>query len=155
LARGASLVQFDIHPLWFVTMGKDPPPNGAALRALVVDDNTDTALSTGEMLALHGFDVRVATTGQDAVRLARAEPPDAVLLDLSMPLMDGFEVARRICAACDGERVPRPLLVAITGHGSEDDRARTHAAGFDLHLTKPVEPQLLVETLKRVGKRPG
>jgi two-component system, OmpR family, response regulator len=126
-----------------------------ALRVLVVDDSTDTATSTGEVLALHGFDVRVATTGRDAVRLARGERPDAVLLDLSMPVMDGFEVARRICEACDGDGMKRPLLVAITGYASSDDRVRSAAAGFDLHLTKPVDPKLLVEVLRRYEQRPG
>jgi CheY-like chemotaxis protein len=130
-------------------------PNTAALRALVVDDNADTAESTGEVLALHGFAVRVATTGRDAVRLARTEPPDVVLLDLSMPVMDGFEVARQIRTACEGDRTKLPLLVAVTGHGSADDRDRSEAAGFDLHLTKPVEPQLLVELLKRYEQRLG
>ena len=129
------------------------PDGKVTLRALIVDDNTDAAVSTGEVLALHGFDVRVATAGRDAVRLARDEPPDAVLLDLSMPVMDGFEVARLICEACDRTRARRPLLVAVTGHGSEDDRARTEAAGFDLHLTKPVAPALLVAVLREHERR--
>jgi two-component system, OmpR family, response regulator len=129
------------------------PSGKVALRALVVDDNTDTAGSTGELLALHGFDARVATTGRDAIRLARAEPPDAILLDLSMPIVDGFEVARQICEACDVAHARRPLLVAVTGHGSDDDRARTKAAGFDLHLTKPVAPALLVAVLRQHEQR--
>jgi two-component system, OmpR family, response regulator len=129
------------------------PSGKVALRALIVDDNTDTAGSTGEVLALHGFDVRVATAGRDAVRLARAEPPDVVLLDLSMPVMDGFEVARQICEVCDIACARHPLLVAVTGHGSDDDRARTKAAGFDLHLTKPVVPAVLVAVLREHERR--
>ena len=129
------------------------PDGKVALCALVVDDNTDTAGSTGEVLALHGFDVRVATTGRDAIRMVRAEPPDVVLLDLSMPVMDGFEAARQICEACDVAHARRPLLVAVTGHGSDDDRARTKAAGFDLHLTKPVPPALLVTVLRQHEQR--
>jgi two-component system, OmpR family, response regulator len=129
------------------------PDGKVVLRALIVDDNTDTAGSTGEVLTLHGFDVRVATAGRDAIRLARAEPPDVLLLDLSMPVMDGFEVARQICEVCDIARARRPLLVAVTGHGSDDDRARTKAAGFDLHLTKPVAPSVLVAVLREHEQR--
>jgi CheY-like chemotaxis protein len=119
--------------------------------ALVVDDSTDTAVSTGEVLAGHGFAVQVATTGREAVRLARTEAPDVVLLDLSMPVMDGFEVARAICANLP-PGAPRPVLVAVTGYGSEDDLARTREAGFDLHLVKPVEPSVLVGLLRHLDR---
>src|SRR4029079_1022250 len=71
---------------------------------------------------------------------ARDMKPDVVLLDLGLPKMDGLEVAKNLRADADG---PRPLLVAMTGFGQADDRARTAAAGFDHHLTKPVDPKML------------
>jgi signal transduction histidine kinase len=122
------------------------------LCVLVVDDDEDTVQSTAEVLALHGYRVLAATSGAEAVRLAAADPPDAALLDLSMPVMDGFEVARRICAA-RRPGTPRPVLVAVTGQ-STLDRERTAAAGFDLHLVKPAAADALAATARAlVGLR--
>jgi CheY-like chemotaxis protein len=116
---------------------------------LVVDDSPDTARSTAELLTLMGYTVRVAFSGHAALRLAAAESPDVVLLDLRMPGMDGCEVARRLTA--DGAGKP-PVIVAVTGCGTEEDRVRTAAAGFDLHLVKPVDPGVLVGLLRRLRR---
>jgi CheY-like chemotaxis protein len=125
-----------------------PSKPNAALRALVVDDSTDTAQSTGELLTVHGFCVHVATTGREAIRIALTEKPDVVLLDLSMPMMDGFEIARQIREGLPQD-AKHPIFIAMTGYGSEEDRARTAAAGFQLHLTKPVEPDHLIRALRQ------
>lgn len=126
-------------------------PTGPPLRALVVDDEPDTAHSTAELFILHGFRATAATSGAEAVRIAAAEPLDAVLLDLSMPGVDGFEAARRIRAGAQGRE---PLLVAVTALESAEVRAQAEAAGFDLHLTKPVPPAMLAATARAlVGMR--
>jgi CheY-like chemotaxis protein len=118
------------------------------LAVLIVDDLADAADSLAEILSFHGHAARVALDGADALRQAAAEPPDVVLLDIRMPRMDGCEVARLIRARCAaGEK--RPLLVAVTGCGTEADRLHSTGAGFDLHLVKPVDPALLVGVLER------
>jgi CheY-like chemotaxis protein len=109
-------------------------------RILVVDDNVDAADSLSHVLRLQAHEVRVAYDGLAALAAARDMKPDVVLLDIGLPAMDGLEVAKSLRARSDG---PRPLLVAMTGFGQAEDRARTAAAGFDHHLTKPVDPKLL------------
>ncbi len=120
------------------------------LRALVVDDNADTALGLSRLLQFHGFDVATARDGPAAIALARERPPDVALLDVGMPGMDGFEVARAIRRepACRNVR-----LIAVTGYGRDEDRARARAAGFDEHLTKPVDPDLLLASLREARPR--
>jgi CheY-like chemotaxis protein len=96
------------------------------------------------MLKLLGHDVRVAYDGPTALALTRDFRPQVVLLDLGMPGMEGYEVARRL------RQLPEPqslLLVALTGWGQEEDRRRSREAGFDLHLIKPVEPDALQQLL--------
>jgi PAS domain S-box-containing protein len=109
-------------------------------RILVVDDNVDAAESLLRLLRQQAHEVRVAYDGLAAVAVAREMNPDVVLLDIGLPHLDGLEVARNLRARSDG---PRPLLVAMTGFGQAEDRARTAAAGFDYHLTKPVDPKVL------------
>ena len=109
-------------------------------RILVVDDNVDAAETLSRLLRLSAHEVRVAHDGLAALAAAREMNPDVVLLDIGLPKLDGLEVARNLRARADG---PRPLLVAISGFGQAEDRARTTAAGFDHHLTKPVDPKLL------------
>ena len=109
-------------------------------RILVVDDNVDAAESLSRLLRMQAHEVRVEYDGLAAVAAARDMNPDVVLLDIGLPKMDGLEVAKILRAREDG---PRPLLVAMTGFGQARDRARTAAAGFDHHLTKPVDPKLL------------
>jgi PAS domain S-box-containing protein len=115
-------------------------------RVLVVDDNVDAADSLGTVLELAGHAVRVTHDGSAALLQAQAWSPHAVMLDIGMPGLDGFEVARRLRTLSEG----RPLLlVAITGWGNEDMRQQARQAGFDLHLTKPVEPAAVVDLLAR------
>ncbi len=115
-------------------------------RVLVVDDNQDVADSLALVLRLGGHDVRVAHDGPAALEAAHAYRPEVVLLDIGLPGMTGYEVARRL-------RQEPPaglaLLIALTGYGQEEDRRRSSEAGFDVHLTKPVDPADLKELLVR------
>jgi len=117
------------------------------VRVLVVDDNEDAALTIAEVLTELGYDVTVAHDGPQALASAERVRPDVVVLDLGLPVMDGFEVARRLRAASAGRKVPR--LVALSGYGQEVDKANSRAAGFDLHLVKPVNVSDLQAALER------
>ena len=117
------------------------------LSILVVDDDPDTADSLTDLLALHGFGAQSALCGADALQLAAADPPDVVFLDLRMPGMDGWELARQLT-----NLAKPPILVAITGCETEDDRRRSNLVGIDLHLVKPVEPAVLVGMLRRFAR---
>ncbi len=115
-----------------------------ARRLLVVDDNVDAADSLAQMLRLAGFETRVAYDGRTALEIAELMHPDVALLDLGLPLLSGYDVARRL----RGETWGRDLrLIAVTGWGQEGDRARSRDAGFDEHLTKPVDPEVLIEAI--------
>jgi two-component system CheB/CheR fusion protein len=120
------------------------PPSIRTRRVLVVDDNVDSAESLASWLELVGHEACVAHDGASALTMAGSFAPEVVLLDLGMPDLDGFEVARRLRAVPDFDRV---RLVALTGYGREEDRRRSRAAGFDDHLVKPVNPQALAELL--------
>jgi DNA-binding response OmpR family regulator len=119
------------------------PAAGEALgpcRILVVDDNEDAAESLALLLRLGEHEVRVAYDGQTALATARTFQPEIVLLDLGLPGLSGYEVARRLRHEPDmGEM----RIVALTGWGQEEDRRRTRDAGFDHHLVKPVDPDAL------------
>jgi CheY-like chemotaxis protein len=108
------------------------------LRVLVVDDYPDTAESIAEMLRLDGLDVETATDGVQGIASAAVFRPDLVLLDIGLPTLDGYAVARRIQSLA---LLPRPFIVAVTGHGMQADKRRSGEAGFDLHLLKPVDPE--------------
>jgi PAS domain S-box-containing protein len=114
-------------------------------RVLVVDDNVDAAESLSRMLRLREHEVLVAHDGLAALAVAESMHPDIVLLDIGLPKLDGLEVARRLRGGSEGRR---RLLVAMTGFGQAEDRARTAAAGFDHHLTKPVDPQTLYSLMQ-------
>ncbi len=107
----------------------------AALHILVVDDNRDAVDSMALLLSLSGHEVDIAHDGLQAVAAAAQLHPDVVLLDIGLPHLDGYEVARRIRAQPDD----RVLLIAVTGWGQDDDRRRSSEAGFDAHLTKPID----------------
>jgi PAS domain S-box-containing protein len=130
--------------------------HSGGLRVLVVDDNRDSADSATDVLRLLGNQVECAYDGESGVSVARRLKPHIILLDLAMPGMDGFEARRRLR---DAEGGTSPFLVAMTGFGNEEDKRRTRAAGFDAHLTKPVELDALVgllnEARARVGKPPS
>jgi CheY-like chemotaxis protein len=116
-------------------------------RVLVVDDNRDAADSTITILRLLGHQAECAYTGRDALETARRFPADVVLLDLAMPDMDGFETLKLLRALPGLEDV---FAIAMTGYGSGDDRRRTTSAGFNAHLTKPVELGSLIALLNEV-----
>src|SRR4051794_458459 len=105
-----------------------------ALSVLVVEDQPDAAQSLAELLTLHGHCVSVALSGADALRSVEVRTPDVVLLDIGLPGMDGWAVARRLRAQARGKQ---PVVVAVTGYGAEADRWRSADAGIDLHLVKP------------------
>jgi CheY-like chemotaxis protein len=116
-----------------------PAPSGVRRRILVVDDNRDAAESLSEALESEGPEVRVAFDGASAVALGQEYRPAVVFLDIGLPVMDGYEVARQLRALDHGYR---PLLVAISGYGQASDKQRAIEAGFDQHLVKPVSVEL-------------
>jgi signal transduction histidine kinase/ActR/RegA family two-component response regulator len=120
---------------------------GPSLRVLVADDNRDAADSLQRILALYGHEVRVAYDGSAAVRLGEEFRPRVAILDIGMPGTNGYEVAREL----RHRNGPRVTLVALTGWGQEADRRRATEAGFDHHLTKPVDPHALNDLLASVA----
>jgi CheY-like chemotaxis protein len=114
----------------------------------VVDDNVDGADSLAVLLRLSGHAVRVCHDGPAALALADEFVPDLVLLDIGLPGMDGYEVARRLRARPGLDRV---LLVALTGYGQEEDVRRSRQAGFDHHLVKPADPTTLAALFAALG----
>jgi PAS domain S-box-containing protein len=127
------------------------PAASARRRIVVVDDNVDAAESLALLLQHDGHEVQVAHDGHAALDAARGFRPDLVLLDIGLPGMDGYDVARRL--RVDPE-LPALTLVALTGFGQDEDRRRTSAAGFDHHLTKPVEYDALAELIGTALRRP-
>ncbi len=121
-------------------------PAPGARRILVVDDNEDAASTLGDLLAMAGHAVEVAHDGRSAVEATGSFRPDVVLLDIGLPDISGYEVARRI-RGLGGVR--QPLLVALTGWGQAQDKQAAAEAGFDLHWTKPVDPARLQDLGKR------
>lgn len=124
-----------------------PPTDAlAAVRVLAVDDNADARDAVQAALAAAGARVRVAESGAEAVAMARAEPPDVVLCDLSMPELDGFVVLRLLRAAMPaGRALP---AIALSAHASADHRRRSRDAGFAHHLAKPYEIDVLIATIR-------
>jgi len=121
---------------------------GPRCRVLVADDNNDAAESLGLLLNIDGHDVLLAHTGQDALDLASREQPDACILDIGMPGMSGYDVARELRAKDWGKDM---LLVALTGWGQGSDVARAMDAGFDRHYTKPVDIAEIQRVIAKLG----
>lgn len=117
------------------------------VRVLLVEDNSDAADSLAMLLELLGHHVRVAHDGVVALEVAPANVPDVMLVDIGLPGIDGYEVARRVRQHPELKHV---VLVALTGYGREEDRRRALAAGFDYHLVKPVDPDLLQGLVARL-----
>ena len=114
----------------------------ASRRVLVVDDNEDLAALVGELLQLHGHQVAIAHDGGSAIEAAERFRPEVALLDIGLPVMDGYELAGHLRSALDGI-----LLIAISGYGQAVDRRRSEEAGFSAHLLKPVDPQILADVV--------
>jgi PAS domain S-box-containing protein len=113
-------------------------------RVLVIEDNADAREMLVTMLTMNGHEVHAASNGRDGIELAAAVHPHVALVDVGLPGLDGYEVARRLRA--DG-RGAAMRLVAITGYGQADDRRRAEVAGFDVHLVKPVDPDMLIAAI--------
>jgi two-component system CheB/CheR fusion protein len=110
-------------------------------KILVVDDNVDAADTLTLLLRNGGHDVHTAYGGRDAIQIADTLRPDVVLLDIQMPKMSGYDLVRELRRH---ERAPRPLLIAVSAWGQESDKLASKQAGFDHHLTKPVDPEALL-----------
>jgi len=148
--------------LW-LPLGKTPGESGAKpaepaasasrqLEVLVVDDNRDSADSMTLLVDMLGHTARAAYDGEEALRLFDARRPHVVLLDLSMPGLTGFDVIRRIREQSTGDGGKHVIVAAMTGLGSDEDIARTRAAGFDAHLVKPVDLDEVEAVLALAGK---
>jgi signal transduction histidine kinase/CheY-like chemotaxis protein len=121
-------------------------------RVLVVDDNEDAARTLGALLTAQGHEVSVYFSAQDALVAVTVVMPDVAFLDLNMPGMDGFALARRLRALAGGQAM---RLVAVTGMGRQEDHARSQEAGFDLHLTKPADPETILRILDQEASSDG
>jgi CheY-like chemotaxis protein len=117
----------------------------AARRVLVVDDNADAAQLLGEMLHAHGHEVALAYDGPQALGLLARFQPEVAVLDIGLPVMDGYELAGELRSALG----PEVVLIAVTGYGQEHDRRRAEAAGFAHHFVKPVDAPALLD---RIGQ---
>ena len=113
-------------------------------RVLIVEDNQDAGEMYRILIELAGHEVLLADNGTRGLELLKTARPDIALVDIGLPGMDGYELARRFRAEADGKGV---LLVALTGYDSSGDRDRSRQAGFDLHLIKPVDPVVLTSLL--------
>lgn len=113
-------------------------------RLLVVDDNVDAAQTLGTILELNGHEVRLAYTGADGLRIATEWQPDVGVLDIGIPDLNGYELARGIR---ERSLDRQPVLIACTGWGQQEDVERAREAGFDHHLVKPVDPDAVLKLL--------
>ncbi len=117
-----------------------------ALRILVVDDCADAAETMALLLRFYGHEVEIAANGLTALEKARVYQPDVILLDIGLPGMSGYDVARLLSSPSPGKKA---MLIAVTGYGTEADRGHSAEAGIDLHLVKPVDPAELHGILER------
>ena len=118
-------------------------------RILVVDDNHDSALSLAMVLSIMGHETRTAHDGETALATAEEFHPDVVLLDIGLPKMNGYEVAQRIREKAWGTGM---FLIAVTGWGQAEDRARSAEVGLNMHMVKPVEPSALQAVLAGLNR---
>jgi CheY-like chemotaxis protein len=141
LARDPALGEANGEP------AKEPQAPSRSHRIVVVDDNRDSAESLARLLRLIGHEVRTAYNGEEGLETVRAYRPDLVLLDIGLPVLDGYEVAKRIRQEPELEGI---VLVALTGYGGDEDRRQAQASGFNSHMVKPLDfdaLQMLLETL--------
>jgi len=117
------------------------------VKVAVVDDNLDCASSTRDLLELWGFEVKSAYDGKAALDLAREFHPDVMLLDIGLPNVDGYEVARQLRSDPIHNSM---VLVAISGYGQPEDREKAYASGFDYHFTKPANMNAIKYILQHV-----
>lgn len=131
-------------------MPPDPVVTATALRILIVDDNRDAADMLAMLLQLRGHETHTAYDGVEAIEATTRLQPDLVLLDIGLPRLNGHEAGRRIR---EQHKRGRPVLVALSGWGRDEDRRRSEEAGFDAHLVKPVDEIALRKMLVDVGAR--
>jgi len=117
-------------------------------RILIVEDNSDIAESLGTFLTMDGHTVRIAQDGAVALEMLHSFEPEVVLLDIGLPGMDGYQVARRMRTETTREKL---IIVAMSGYGEEDHRRQSLEAGCDDHLVKPVQPDALRDFLNRIA----
>jgi CheY-like chemotaxis protein len=125
-----------------VSMSKE----SADKRVLVVEDDEDSALLLAETLGDHGFVVEVAHDGSSALEKAALFRPQVAVLDVGLPDMDGYQLATKMRGL--SELPPELRLIALTGYGGDEERQRSRAAGFDVHLVKPVMPDVLAKAIQ-------
>jgi CheY-like chemotaxis protein len=125
-------------------------PEAGKPKVLLIEDNDDGREMMATMLASFGYPVVQAGDGLEGVRLACAEQPDVALVDIGLPGIDGYEVARRLRQDPSARAI---RLIALTGYGLEEDQRRVLEAGFDLHLVKPVELHALLDQLAGTAAR--
>ena len=138
----------DLDPFEVVSPGRATAPIPAQAiaqpggkRILVVDDNEDAAESIADLLRDLGYEIETAYDGPAALRIAKVFKPEVCLVDIGLPAMDGYELARRLRESHDLASGAR--LIAVTGYGQDADRERSRQAGFDSHLVKPVNVDVL------------
>jgi CheY-like chemotaxis protein len=145
-------------PLSTAVMSADNPPKimvpqaRSQMRVVVIDDNKNQASSLQRLLQAMGYDVRVAYDGASAMKLLTNFVPDFALIDLGLPRINGYELARWLREQAQFRNV---ILVAQTGWGREEDRQRAREAGFEHHLVKPIDPQRLAEILAQSSSSQG
>jgi len=156
--RGAEFVarmpaagaEMSIHSIETATRLPAAEGNGRP-SVLVVDDNEDFAITFARMLRARGYEVRVEHDGLAGLTAAQSSPPDVAFLDIGMPKLNGYELARHLRAL---PATSHAILIAVTGWGQDEDRARTEQAGFDGHLVKPIDPGALLSLLASLSKTP-
>jgi signal transduction histidine kinase/ActR/RegA family two-component response regulator len=134
------------------TSMEKPMPSERIERVLIVDDNADCALGFAEVIRILGHKVEVALDGPRALQIAATFQPTIALLDIGLPVMDGYELARKLRESATGTQLK---LVAVTGYGEEANRAMSLAAGFDLHTVKPVDLDSIRSILREVRRASG
>jgi CheY-like chemotaxis protein len=127
------------------------PRNGMGKRVLLVEDNLDLAAGLRLVLMNAGYEVQVVNDGSSAIRAAEQDHPDAVVLDIGLPDLDGYEVAHRLRHQLELKHIP---IIALSGYGSEYDRQRSREAGIDRHLIKPASLSDLEQALACRGNSP-
>jgi PAS domain S-box-containing protein len=160
-ARSAGLghgSEFTIHlplrPVPATASESERTRGGASARklsVLIADDNRDAAQSLGLLLQMEGHDLTMVHNGEQALQACLRMKPDVAVLDIGMPRLDGYEVARQIRRSDGGASI---RLVAVTGWGQSGDKHRAQAAGFEYHFTKPIQPEKLIDLLRDLGRAP-
>lgn len=126
-------------------MYNNSKPKSVVNKILVVDDNVDAAFTLQMLLKLQGFQVEVCYSGPEAIVTAESLQPDVILMDISMPGMNGYEAGRLIREQPQGKEI---IIIALTGFGKEEDQRLSFEAGFNAHLTKPVDIHKLLDTIQ-------